>query len=237
MFKWILGLCLILSSVSVSADEIEFPDEELSRETTLPVFSKRRIVLNRNVETERRFEFGLGSGLEMNEPYYNDLMFNVVGTYNLSETSAVNLTGLFWMSGLSSYGELLKQGSSTVPKFDASLAPHPKFALFGNYEFIAYYGKISLTKQTVMNLNLFGIGGLGYMNLGTVNTIGANVGLGQNFFLTKNFGIRVDLRWIIFRGPNAATKQLTPGTTVKASEFEDRFYFNTQLGVSGIFIL
>lgn len=229
------------------ADEIEFPDEELARETTLPVFEKRRAVLNRTVVTERKFELGVGGGLEMNEPYYNDYMFQVVGTYNLNETSAVNVQGLMWMDGLSSYGEQLKAGrpppaTNPVVSFDAMKAPHPKWGVFGNYEFIAYYGKISITKQTVMNLNLFAIGGLGYINLGSDNAIALNLGVGQNFFFTKWFGLRADLRWLIFQGPDATTKSLqsnSAGTdpTPAASEFGKRIYYNTQIGLSAVFIL
>ncbi|NJM09915.1 MAG: hypothetical protein HC883_03215 [Bdellovibrionaceae bacterium] len=171
--------------IPVFADEIEFPEEELARESTLPVFDKQRAVLNRSVITENKFEFGLGGGIEMNEPYYNDYMFSGQATYNYSETSAVNVQGLFWMDGLSDYGEQLKAGNSGpngFPPMDASKAPHPVWGLFANYQFIAYYGKISVSKQTVMNLNLFALAGLGYINMDSTSTVGLNFGLGQNFF-------------------------------------------------------
>ncbi len=196
--KNLLLLSMTFISVGqVHADEIEFPEEELARESTLPIFDKQRAVLNRNVLTEKRFEFGIGGGLELNEPFYNDYMFGAQGTYNYNETSAINVQGLFWMDGLSDYGEQLKAGNrtgttNTFPPFDASKAPHPVWAIMANYQFIAYYGKISLTKQTVMNLNLFALAGLGYINMDSVSTVGFNFGLGQNFFITKNFGLRAD---------------------------------------------
>lgn len=238
----LLCLALLFSSYSaIAEDPFEVPEEELGRETTLPVFDKRRAVLNRTVLTEKRFEIGVGAGLEMNEPYYNDMMFGLQGTYNLSETSAINVQGLFWMDGLSSYGEQLKPGVATGPNareaFDPSKAPHPTWALFGNYQFIAYYGKISLSKGTVMNLNLFGVAGLGYMNMDPLSTVAVNLGVGQNFFFTKSFGLRADLRMLIFQGPDATSQRLTPADNPSASSFSDRIYFNTQLGVSGVFIL
>lgn len=224
------------------ADEIEFPEEELARESTLPIFDKQRAVLNRSVLTDKRFELGVGGGLEMNEPYYNDYMFTVQGTYNYSETSAINVQGLMWMDGLSDYGEQLKKGRTTgpnaFPAFDASKAPHPKFGLFANYEFIAYYGKISISKQGVMNLNTFALVGLGYINMDSVNTFGLNLGLGQNFFITKDFGLRADLRWLIFQGPDpTSVRPLSPSGTYDAGRFDDRIYYNGQLGLSAIFIL
>ena len=228
------------------AEDIEVPEEELARETTLPVFDKRRIVLNRSVLTDKRIEIGAGAGLEMNEPFYNDFMFHLQGTYNITETHAINVLGLMWMDGLSNYGEQLKPGkpASTanpagVQPFDASKAPHPSWGLFANYQFIAYYGKISISKQAVMNLNTFGIAGLGYINMGDVNAVGLNLGLGQNFFFTKNFGLRFDFRFLIFQGPNPSTKnvQLGPSNNPSASAFEDRIFYNGQIGLSGIFVL
>lgn len=236
---WIL-LAILISGKAI-ADDIEVPEEELARETTLPVFNKRRAVLNRNVHTVERFEVGVGGGIEMNEPYYNDYMMTFQGTYNYSETSAINVQGLFWMPGLSTYGEQLKAGrdgpvsEGGFESFDAEKAPHPEWGVLVNYEYIAYYGKISLSKQTVMNLNLFGIAGLGYLNMGTENTIAANLGLGQNFFVTKNIGLRFDLRWLIFQGPNATTQKLRE--TDEPGSFGDRIYTNTQMGLSLVYIL
>ena len=237
-----LGIALLSFSHGALADEIEFPEEELARESTLPIFDKQRAVLNRHVVTEKRFEFGVGGGIEMNEPYYNDYMFSAQGTYNYSEMSAINVQGLYWMDGLSDYGEQLRKGSNTAPvfpAFDAGLAPHPVWAVFANYQFIAYYGKISVTKQTVMNLNLFALAGLGYINMDSISTVGFNLGLGQNFFITNNVGIRADLRWLIFQGPNPPSQRLDPtkGDKPSASAFEDRIFYNGQLGLSLVFIL
>lgn len=242
MAKSLLIILVCLISGFTHADEIEFPEEELARETTLPVFEKRRVVLNRNIQEEGRFEIGAGGGLELNEPYYNTLQGELLATYNITETSAVNLLGLAWQDGLSTYGQQLKAGQPNarpvpVPAFDPMKAPHPLWAVFGNYQFIAYYGKISVTKQGVMNLNLFGSAGIGYINMGTVNTVGANLGLGQNFFFTKHFGLRADLRWLIFQGPNATTQRLGPTDNPSASSFDNRLYFNAQLNLAAVIIL
>lgn len=245
MTKSLLVVLACLFSVLARAEEpIEFSEEELARETTLPVFEKRRAVLNRSVVTEKRIELGIGGGLEMNEPYYSDYMLQLTGTYNLNESSAINVQGLMWTDGLSSYGEQLKAGRTgvnAVDSFDAMKAPHPKWGLFVNYEFIAYYGKISITKQSVMNLNLFAIAGLGYINMDSDNSPALNLGVGQNFFFTKNIGLRADLRWLIFQGANAPTKSLRSvganDPKPSASDFEKRIFYNSQLGLSLVFLI
>jgi outer membrane beta-barrel protein len=240
--KTLLMFLAFTLSAAAFAEEIEVPEEELARESVLPVFDQNRSVLNRNVLTKGRMEFGVGAGLEVNEPYYNDLMFNVEGTYNFSDVSALNVQGLFWNSGLSSYGDQLKNPPSTsgVPdyqSFDALKAPHPEWGVFANYQFTAYYGKISVTKKGVMNLSLFGLAGLGYINMGEVNSFGLNLGLGQNLFITKNLGLRFDLRWLIFQGPDATSKKLEPTDNPSASSFGNRVYYNTQLDLGLIFVL
>jgi len=249
MIRSILFLfVLALSSWSAFAEEIEVPEEELARETTLPVFDKRRIVLNRSVVTKEKFEFGAGAGLQMNEPYYSSLMFNAQGTYNFTETSALNVMGLSWNNGLSSYGSQLQAGSGTkgqtgyVQPFDASKVPHPLWGIFGNYQFTAYYGKISVSKLGVMNLNLFGLLGLGYINMNSVNTFGLNVGAGQNFYFTKNFALRFDLRYLIFQGPNATSQKQNDTPPVGPNNYpaatgSNQIFYNAQVGLTAIFIL
>ncbi len=236
MTKPLVLFLALFASFATFADDIEFPEEELARETTLPVFDKRRAVLNRRVVTDGRVEIGLGGGLEVNEPYYNDVMVGLQGTYNYTDTSALNIQGLMWMDGLSSYGEQLKAGGRHE-QFDASKVPHPEWGLLANYQFTAYYGKISVTKQGVMNLNLFAVAGLGYINMGELSTVGLNLGFGQNFFISNSVGIRFDMRWLIFQGPNATSQRLRPQDNPSSSSFEDRIYYNTQLGLSAVFIL
>ncbi len=245
MTKTIWIFLALLLSAQAFAEDIEVPEEELARESTLPVFNRRRAVLNRNVLTAERIEVGLGAGMEANEPYYNDYMMALQGTYNYNETQALNITGLYWAPGLSSYGNQLKAGRKHSPAqpndfaaFDASKAPHPAWGLFANYEYIAYYGKISVTKQNVMNLNLFGIFGLGYINMGAASTFGFNVGVGQNFFFTKNVGFRFDLRWLIFQGPDPTSKALDPNQAApSANAFSNRIFYNSQLGLALVYIL
>ena len=96
----------------------------------------------------------------------------------------------------------------------------------------------------VMNINLFGILGAGYIQMGSTGVPALNLGAGQNFFLTKNFGIRFDLRFLIFQGPDATSQclsdksgQCSSTATPPASAFSDRMFFNSQLGAAAMFIL
>lgn len=231
LLTYLLFAGFILTPSLLLAEKIELPEEELARESVLPVFEKTTAVLNRNVETKKRVQLGLTAGLEVNEPFFNDLIYGISGTYHLNETHGFNLQYQMWGSGLSDYGKQIKQEQG----LDPSRAPQPKWALIGNYEFVAYYGKISLTKRAVMNLNLFFNGGVMFVNIEDRSTVGLNLGLGQTFFFSKNVGLRVDLKTLIFKAPNPASRPKTPPPS--ASDFEEDLQVNNQILTSLVFLL
>ncbi len=224
----------------IFGETIEFPEEELATETVLPVFDRVEAVKNRNVQLAKRFELGGGIGLTMNEPYYNQLNFGLNGTYHFTETHALNLIGQFYLDGLSNYGTDLKAGKglSSGDTFDPSLAPHPTYMLLANYQFTAYYGKISLTRQTVMNLTLFGLAGLGYVGMKGVGSPALNVGFGQNFYFSNRLALRLDLRMDIFQAPDPTTQKLNAGTQAPSpTSFGKMLYFNSMLTAGLVLVL
>lgn len=224
-------VALFYTSFHAKAQKIDLPEEELARESVLPVFEKTTAVLNKNVETKGRLQLGLGAGLEINEPFYNDLIYGLSGTYHFTDIHGVNLQFQMWSPGLSKYGEQIRSEQG----LDPSRAPQPKWAITGNYEFVAYYGKISLSKRTVMNLNLFGNAGIMYVNMEDRSTVGLNLGLGQTLFITKSLGLRIDLKTLIFKAPNPASRPSSPPPS--ASDFSEDMRVNNQLTASLVFLL
>ncbi len=239
MTRHILALSVLLSicSSAVQAQVIEFPEEELSSETVLPVFDQRRIVLSRNVQKTESFEIGGGFGMSMNEPFYNPLNFHFLGTYHFNELHGVGVQFNSFLSGISSYGKQLQAGEAGGVVFDPSKAPALKYMIMGNYQFDAYYGKISLTKSAVMNLSLFATLGAGMLNFGELTKPGLNVGMGQNFYFTNRFALRYDLRLLIYRGPDATSQSLGASDNPTAGSFEDQLFINTLLSASAVFLL
>lgn len=230
----LIFLLLVLLSVQPTfANPIELPDEELARESVLPVFEKTTAVLNRNVETKKRLQVGIGGGMEVNEPFYSDLTYGAMGVYHFNEIHGLNVQFQMWNEGLSSYGKQLLEEEN----HDASLSSQPKWAVIGNYEFVAYYGKISLTKKAVMNLNLFANAGIMFMNLDDRSTVGLNLGIGQTFFFTKHLGLRVDLKCVIYNGPNAATVDFRSNPAPTKNDFKEDVHFNNQLLAHLILVL
>ncbi|MBX7231196.1 MAG: outer membrane beta-barrel domain-containing protein [Bdellovibrionales bacterium] len=235
-----LYLIVLLGSLGAQAEVIEFPEEELASETVLPVFDKVRSVLNRNVQTTGHFEVGGGGGLSLNEPFYNPYHFTGLATYHFTDQHAVNLVGTFYMSGLNSYGEQLKKGEGLRggQTFDPSKAPTPQWMVLGSYQFTAYYGKLSLSKQNIMNIALFGMVGAGVIQTGGISNPVLNLGLGQNFYFTPRLAARFDLRLLVYSGPDATTVQLdTAGARPSESAFDKALFFSTDLSLGLVYLL
>ncbi|MCB0364841.1 MAG: outer membrane beta-barrel domain-containing protein [Bdellovibrionaceae bacterium] len=229
----------IVLSFNGYAETIEFPTEELASESVLPVFDKVENVKNRNVVKAKRFEVGGGVGFNLMDAFYNPLNFHGSLTYHFDEIHGFNAAAAFWMSGLSSYGEQLKNGEGLDGDFfDASRAPSPKYMLMANYQYTAYYGKISLSKQWVMNLSLFGLAGIGTIAIGDDNVMALNMGLGENFYFTPNLALRIDLRMLVYRGPDPTTKRLLPTDPVfPASDFGESNFFHSMLTFGLVYLL
>ena len=236
-----LALVLGFWILPAHGDKIELPEEELATETVLPVFENVEVVKNRTIQTAGRFEFGGGSGLSLNEAFYNNVSFYALGSYHFNETHGLNVMANFFMDGLSSYGEQLQSGEGLTGKnFDPSLAPSPTMSVIGNYQFTAFYGKISLSKKTVMNLSLFGNLGVGTMAFDGVQSIALNAGFGQKFYFTKNVAFRMDLRALIYEAPDPTTVDLdtvnNPTLSPEVDQFDSSIKVNTLLNL-GLVIL
>lgn len=233
-------LFILFSLASANAEVIEFSNEELAQESVLPIFETIEVVKNRSVVKTGRFEFGAAIGMNLTEALYNNKAWTLQASYHFDESHAVNVFGLFMLSGLSQMGEDLQAGKGLIPpkRFDASLAPHPESFFFANYEFTAYYGKISLAKDFNMNLTLYGIGGLGMVNFGSESKVGANVGLGQKFFLTNKLSLRFDLRLMLYKGPEPTSFNDLYGIPAPdSSQFEETLFVHTLATVGLSWIL
>jgi len=233
-------LPLLFISAPILADTIEFPEEELATETVLPVFENAKGVLNRKIKTAGRFELGGGAGLALNEPFYNPINMNLQGTYHFNELHAVNIMAYFFMDGLSSYGEQLKNAENLGDPFDASEAPVPGNLIIGSYQVQAFYGKISLTKKSVMNLALVGVLGAGMLGYDSGDSVPAlNFGFGQKFYFNERIALRFDFRVLAYQGPDPTSLNLDPEDSFQPDPgaFDNEIFFNTYLTSSLVFLL
>lgn len=236
-------LILLLFPLQVfSAERIEFSEDELSRETVLPVFEKFEAVKKRNVETTGRFEVGFNGGLLLNEAFYSLLNVELNGAYHFTENNAVSASFTFFTDGLTDNGETLRNGDGIPGTFDPSLAPHPSSMILAHYQLKAYYGKISITKQAVMNLLLYFQLGGGFITIGEESNLVISGGMGQNFYISNQLALNFNLLFYSYNGPDPTNLKVGGHPATGSgdriySEFEEKLYINSKLTVGLSYLL
>lgn len=231
-----ISICSIFLVPASRAEVIEFPEEELAQESVLPKFDKPDVVKNRNVTTANRWEIAPYLGFNMTEPIYSQMRYGANIGYHWSEESAVALNFAKNSSGLNTqYTDALRSQYN----LDFTRAPQLNYAYYLNYEYKAYYGKISLTKQGTMNLSTYPLIGLGMTSYENKTYPGLTGGIGQKFYFSKNFGLRFDLRLQYAQAPSPfLTDRIKATDPIPAKgDFEDKWSLSTilDLGVTFVF--
>lgn len=188
--------------------KISFPDEELATETVLPTFEDRIAVKNRKVNHKGKFEFNLMAGMVASEPIYNPLTYGLSLAYHFDNTRALHVMGVLYADGLSDSGKSLKagdvfndDGTTTDISFDALRAPHKEYMVAAHYQYTAYYGKISITRDGIMNLTLSGLVGLGAYSMNGLIAPAFNLGISQRLYFGSRVALRFDILLSAYRGP------------------------------------
>ncbi len=219
------------------AEQIQFPDEDLATESVLPLFDQPQAVKNRLVTLANRFELGFGGSYDLVEPFFIPYGVNVNATYNFTEEHAFNVFYNYYMSGNTSYVDQLNNIPNTSSKFNLQNAPAPAYQILLNYQYTAFYGKMSFTKDFVMNLSLFGFVGGGGFKIGDSLNPTLDVGLGQKFYFTTNSALRFDLRFNFYQGPDVVTSTiLSTGGTVSSANFTTRLFIGSLLSASYVYL-
>lgn len=230
----------LLQRVSFAADVVELPPEELAQESVYPVFDRPVSVKNRNILTAGRYEMGAYYGNALTEPIFNVSKFGIAGYYHPSEEHAI---GVFFeknSAGLSKYGDQLKSvidSNGSKVSLDFSRAPAPDSTMMVDYNFKAFYGKMSLTKAVVFNLTTFGSLAAGMVKYSNKSYPGLAIGLGQKYHVTKNFSLRLDARMFANNAPIPFFKK-TNGKGLNTSDpapsydqFQERITYTTNINV------
>ena len=202
---------LFFSAFSAHAVKIHFPDEELATESVLPLADTSEVILNRNVSVKHRTELGLDLGIGLDEPFYFKFYPMASITFSLTEIHAIGLVGTYFVSTLSSAGKELQAGRGLDPgrTFDPLKAPYPQYSLFLNYLYTPYYGKISLAKQWVLNLSIYGFVGAGMLvSKNNDQFLALDLGFGKKLYFNKWLGLKTNISFYGYYGPAIARLNL-----------------------------
>lgn len=230
----------LLQRVAFAADVVELPPEELAQESVYPVFDRPVSVKNRNVVTSKRYEVGLYYGNALTEPIFNVSKFGLAGYYHINEEHAF---GVFFeknSAGLSKYGTQLHDvtdSNGAQIHLNLNRAPAPDSTAMVDYNFKAFYGKMSLTKSVVFNISTYGSLAAGMVKYANKSYPGVALGIGQKYYMTNKFSLRLDLRMFANNAPipffkTAGTVGLPDETTAPSyDQFKERITYTTNINV------
>lgn len=236
-FLFVVFFLALTAVSSQGAEVIELPEEELAKESVLPVFDNPPMVKSRNVVTEKRFELGGFYGTAMTEPIANLSKFGLVIYYHTSEDHAFGFLYSKNSTGLSDYARQL----DTQFNLDFSRAPSPDQTMMLDYNLKMFYGKMSLSKETALNLSLFGTAAVGQVKYVHKSYTAFALGVGQRFYFNPRWAFRFDFRLYGHQAPIpflAGNPGIRKGTQEPAhSRFEERMTYtnNMEFGVSYLF--
>lgn len=232
----VVALAVVFSVCAVVAEEIQFPEEELAKETVLPKFDRFEATKNRNVITSKKFEMGGYLGWNFTEAIFNQMKLGFNVDYHFSEDTGINVNFAKWMAGLNTqYTDSLYSTSS----LDFTRAPGPEYSLYGHYMIKAYYGKMSLTKLTALNISVSPLLGGGITKYRNKVYPGFDGGVGIKFYFTPHLSLRTDFKLQVAQYPSPflrgymTTSQPTPTDAM----FSDKWTIGTifDLGLSYMF--
>lgn len=195
--KSLIAMIILVSTFAHAAEEVEVPDDELAKESVLPVFDNVVSVKNRNVTTEGRFDIGIFGGLALTEPIANTTKFGIEVNYHMNENHS--LGGMFSANstGLSKDAQGLKNDFG----LDFNRAPKPQSTMMLDYNYSPFYGKMSVTKDGVMNTTIYGSGALGIVKYEHKSFPAIAIGIGERFYFNHSFSLKVDLRLFAHQAP------------------------------------
>jgi outer membrane beta-barrel protein len=243
--RFLLLVCatMMVSSLS-NAVTIELPQEELAKESVLPVFPDGTVAVKaRRVVTKKKFEVGPMVGQIFNEPFFDPWAYGIHAGYHFNEFHSFAINGFMRSATLSDDANQLDSqlfAESPLLKVNFPVVPVPEYVVTLDYQMTPYYGKISLTKDYVMNLALYIYGGVGVTDLGGKSTWIADIGVGQNLFFTPRMGLRLDFKFLMYNGLDVLSRQSVTNTAtsdVDPGIFDDQFNISPSVMLGLVFLL
>lgn len=239
-FLVLMSAWMLLSSQSFAVT-IDLPQEELAKESVLPVFPEGTVAVKaRRVVTKKKFEVGPMVGQIFNEPFFSPWAYGVHAGYHINEFHSFAVNAFMRSASLSSDASQLDASLAPSQKINFPVVPIPEYLATLDYQMTPYYGKISITKDFVMNLALYIYGGAGMTDLGGKSTWIANIGVGQNLFFTPRVGLRFDMKFLMYNGLDVLSRQSdTVGMTSPADPeiFDDQFNISPSVMLGVVFLL
>lgn len=227
---------VILFSFEVQATEVNVPAEELAQDSVYPLFDNPIRVKNRNIHDSQTIDIGIFGGLAITEPIANTSKFGININYHINEA---HLLGLAWAknsNGLSKDAEGLKNDFG----LDFGRVPFPDYSIMLDHNYKLFYGKLSVTKNGVLNTSIYSSAALGVIKYVHKSYPAISVGMGERIYFTNNLALKIDLRFFINNAPvafkaGALRTGIDPVPSYNAFDEKLTYTTNLEVGLNYLF--
>ena len=230
----VIGAILFFSFESHS-EEMNVPQDELAKESVYPIFDNPLSVKSRNVKDSKTFDVGLFGGLAITEPISNTSRFGVSFNYHFTEVHSLGLQWAKNSNGLSKDAE----GLRTDFGLDFTRAPYPEYSIMGDYNYKLYYGKLSVTKNGVINTSIYTSASAGMIKFIHKSYPAIAIGVGERFYITNNIALKVDLRLFMNQAPipfKSGALRAGVDPVPSYDSFSERLTYTTNLEVGANYL-
>ncbi|MBC7421781.1 MAG: outer membrane beta-barrel domain-containing protein [Bdellovibrio sp.] len=241
VLKFLLSATVLVSGVIAHADNVDVPKDELTQETVYPVFDNPVSVKNRNVQDAGALDIGVFGGLALTEPISSTTKVGADINYHINYFHSVGVFFAKTSAGLSKDAQGLKDQFG----LDFNRAPKQDYSLMVDYNYKAFYGKLSLTSNGVINTTIYGSLSGGMVTYVHKSYPALAIGIGERFYFTNKLSLKLDLRLYAHTAPipfkSGALRNGTNGTPVDPlpsyDSFEERLTYTTnlELGLNYLF--
>lgn len=192
---------LFFNAISIQAKNLTFDLDFLPKETVLPLVEDRVFIKNKNILLNSRLSLGLGGGVLLTEALFNNVGGFIALNYNFTELHGLSLNSFYRVPGLSDAGEAAKNSrENDMRGFRLDLVPYLKAFHYALYKYTAYYGKISLSHDWVMNLTTsLNVGG-GVAQYNDANFPLMALSADQSFYFNSYLALNFSLGLFVYQG-------------------------------------
>lgn len=155
--------------------------------------SELGVVQNRQYSKSKKFQLGLFGGFVTSDPFLSTKALGLSLAYHLSEYVGVGL--VYWKDFVSA--------STALQTFEESRGAtantnKPRYTIGAEALFSMIYGKLSLLGKAIIYYDLHLTAGGGITNTESGTYVSPHIGIGQRFYLTEKWSLRLDYRMLYY---------------------------------------
>ena len=186
------------------------------------------VVQNRLFSKAGKFQLGLLGGITFSDPF---LSVNTLGLnfgYHFNEYLGASLVAWKHFVGPSSALESFRASSGATANTN-----EPRVYVGAEMSGSLLYGKLSVLGASIIYFDLHVDGGIGATVTETGTYFTPSVGLGQRFYITQNFSLRLDYRLMFYE--ETIVEKVIPTRLGQPIGVRSNFSNNVTLGVDFMF--